>query len=279
MNLKAEGVKATYARSMKNMVMEFVEYASDHGITNGRQVAKELIIEFHQYILTRPLKKRSGTLSSSMIRQILQSLNSFFKFLLKMDLIEENPMDGFLLPKGIQRDRVVPTEEEVNAIISECENLTDYTIILLAYGCGLRRSEIERLDLDGVNIRSGILRVMGKGGKIRRIQLTERITRELQNYVLHERPKYNRSLIANHRKAFMLSERGFRMKGNTLNKRLKALTEKAGIEKQITLHSLRHAIATVLLDRGMRLEKVQEYLSHRWIDTTVIYTKFTKRRI
>ena len=137
------------------------------------------------------------------------------------------------------------------------------------YGCGLRRNEGLELDITDIDLNRGLVHVRkGKGSKERFVPIGESVKQDFKDW-LSVRGEYQKHPTE---QAFLLSPRGNRISGNALMERLKRLVETAGINKDIGLHSLRHSIATHLLNEGMSLENVSRFLGHGSLENTQIYT-------
>jgi integrase/recombinase XerD len=176
-------------------------------------------------------------------------------------------MSTLSFEKPASGKREILTQQEIHLLYEACGNMKERATLHLFYGCGLRKSEGENLDIADLHFRSRMLYVRkGKGKKRRAVPMTETITEELKGYYHQERNgKPNE-------RAFMVNERGTRMRGESHIKVIKRLTQRASIEKQITLHGLRHSIATHLLESGLSVEYVRDFLGHEHIDTTERYT-------
>jgi site-specific recombinase XerD len=120
----------------------------------------------------------------------------------------------------------------------------------------------------------------GKGGKSRTIPVSDMMLKNIKDYIIYERPKYILNNMLEESPAFFINNNGNRMKADKLNERLKELIGKTYnekiIAKGITLHCLRHSIATHLLDKGATIDFVQNFLGHSDIDTSHIYAKRRK---
>jgi len=159
----------------------------------------------------------------------------------------------------------------------------------LAYGCGLRAAELENCNIEDIKLREKILIVpKGKGNKRRVVPMSNGVVKDLSNYYYNEREALTtgRDYLldeASNSKAFMLHSRGGRMKDDTYNKHLKAMIERTKNEsikeKQITMHNLRHSIATHLLEQGIAVEQVRIFLGHSQLETTQIYTHINKSQL
>jgi len=140
------------------------------------------------------------------------------------------------------------------------------------YGCGLRREEGMYLNVDDINLKARLIYVQkGKGNRERYVPMSEAVREDLENYIYVAREKIlSFKNIKN--PALFLSYRVKRMHGNSLIERLHKLTNKAGINKETGFHTLRHSIATHLLQSGMLLENVSKFLGHTSLESTQIYT-------
>ncbi len=255
-----------YGPSSQNMMnfalSELLDYYPDIATISKRDIEN-----YATYLSGRPNRKRSGGLSSSMLRQYLYGLKVFFSWCEQTGRIRLNPMSGYVLPEVESSVRAILSEQEIRRLYEVCESYQDRALLGLFYGCGLRRSEGEKLNAMDIHFREGLLYIRkGKGGKRRVIPLSRAVRHDLVNYYREERGHHP------DQRAFMLNGWGLRMKGNTYNDRLKQLVSKAGIGKAVSLHSLRHSIATHLLNKGLRLEQVRDFLGHAHLETTQLYT-------
>jgi site-specific recombinase XerD len=265
-----------------SMVREFCFFMETLQVENIKEIKSPQIVAYYEYLRERPNQRREGGLSESMIRHHLFAVRLFFDYLLDAGEIESSPAR---LPKftiGKSKSRNIPDLEEIKLIYKACETKRDHALVSIAYGCGLRRTEIRKLNLSDVQFSKGVLIVReGKGGKYRTVPLSDTVLRKLKEYVLYERSKYFVKPSQHSSTAFFISNRGLRIDGDKLNKRLKEIIEKTNnhklIQKEITLHCLRHAFATHLLDNGANMEFVQGLLGHAGIDTVHIYSKRRKQ--
>ena len=276
-----------YSRGINTMypscVREFLFFIENKGITTIQQVEATEIIAYHEYLSTRPNQRREGGLSDSMIKSHLFSLRLFFDYLLDIGELDSSPAR---LPKFTvkrHKERNILTVEEIKQLYASCENMRDIALISVAYGCGLRRNEIYKLDVGDVHLHKGILIVRdSKNHKNRTIPVSDGVLKNLKDYIIYERPKYLQH-SKQYENAFFVNERGDRWSGAYMNNRLHKLIERTQNpeiqRKEITLHCLRHSIATHLLDNGATIEFVQQFLGHSDIDTAHIYAKKRKQRM
>jgi integrase/recombinase XerD len=225
------------------------------------------ILDFYAYLQTRPLKRREGALSEAMINHYVTSLKTFFSWLEQTQQIKYNPISNikFKRPQGNPREPL--SQQEIKRLFGSAATAKERAVLHLFYSCGLRRTEAENLDTSDIHFSKNLLYVReGKGAKRRAVPINEKVKKELENYCSNERPKINEE-------AFMLNSANGRMRGGSYNKKLKEIIGRAGIEKQATLHHLRHSIATHLLENGLSIEFVRDFLGHSRLEATQIYAK------
>ncbi len=239
------------------------------------------IKKHHEYLQQRPNYSRPGGLSSATITGYLFTLRLFFNYTEKTGLIKSNPMSVLSFPRRTGKEREVLTRSEISQLYCVCKNDQERAMLSLFYGCGLRRCEAKKLNLKDIDHRGKWLYVRsGKGRKRRVIPLSESVVKDLKNYRHNERPgQETRHTKLNDKKAFMLNKTGTRMKGNSYWKTLKSILKRTTIQKSISLHHLRHSIATHLLASGMSIEQVRDFLGHEHLESTQIYTRVSTNQL
>ncbi|RPF49355.1 integrase/recombinase XerD [Thermodesulfitimonas autotrophica] len=220
-------------------------------------------------------------LSAATVARRTAALKSFFGFLTRLDYLPDDPAAELSSPKLIQRLPRVLTPQEVERILTAPRpntpaGLRDRAMLELAYASGLRVSELVGLDIDSVNLEAGYVRVFGKGARERVVPVGRAARQSLRDYLRRGRP----ILCGRCRgKALFLNRRGERMTRQGFWKLLKHYAQAAGINKNLSPHTLRHSFATHMLENGADLRVVQELLGHADISTTQIYTHLTGRRL
>lgn len=259
-----------YSRGTQSMlpacIREFLAYGQYSSIGEIQPVD---ISMFYEWLHERPLKRREGTLSEVMISHYVYALKVFFNWQLETGAITRNPVSvlKFKSPEYIPREAL--TVAEIHALFAAAITCREHAMLHLFYSCGLRRSEAVRLRLSDVHFRQQLLYVRsGKGERRRVIPLPVRVAVSLEQYVLQERGRYWHS-----GPAFMLNNAGTAMRGDSYVKLLKSLLRKAGLRKEISPHYLRHSIATHLLQGGMSIEYVRDFLGHARLESTQIYAR------
>jgi integrase/recombinase XerD len=255
-----------------NYLRDFFTYLQKSGITELQEINKTVIEIYHEHLQTRRNKKQAGSLSQNYILSNINALRRFVKYL----QVTGKPVFEIGLKIPIEKEKfsqTILTRTEVKALYNVCSNdalgLRDRAMLAVYYGCGLRRNEGVSLDINDVLIKEKLLYVQkGKGYRERYVPMSETVKEDLENYINVARG----SLLSSEQQALLLSFRGRRMDGNSLIMRLKALIRMAGINKAVGLHTLRHSIATHLLQSGMSLESVSRFLGHQSLESTQIYT-------
>ena len=264
------GVSTTYTTPIKELLM----WLEEKGIVAVTNIRTSVMVEYYEYLTTRPNKRLGGTLSSSTISGHLFSMALFFDYLLDTDQIKS----AFVLPKfkkGKYDERQTLTEEEMQEVYSVCTTKLERALLSIAYGCGLRRKEIQHLNTVDIRLSKGILIVVnGKNNKRREVPMSEGVIRDLKDYFHNERGQLLQN-VSQLERAFSINSIGKRMSGDTMNKRLKEIILRTNneeiISKGITLHCLRHSIAQHLIERGASIEFVQSFLGHNDADTSYLY--------
>lgn len=260
----------------QKQVHEFLFFLEQRSIKQIKNITSLDLIAYYEYLQNRPNLKHGGTLSNSTIANNMITINSFFEL-----MVETKVLPGMVvMPRKIVRNkkqRDILTQEEINQLFKVCQSKKDKAILCLVYGCGLRRTEIDLLNVYDVIFQRNMLIVRkGKNDKRREIPLSLNIQNILKDYLVNERHLYiNQTTQV--QDAFLLNNKGTKLRGEDVNRRLKkliALTKnEALIAKNISLHCLRHTIAVHLLENDIKIEFVRDFLGHQEINTTQIYAK------
>lgn len=258
-------------------------YRSDLALFNGwlqekgialPDAGRELILDHLGWRLDHAYKPRSTA-------RFLSGLRGFYRYLLREKLIAVDPTLQIDMP---QLGRPLPkslSEADVEALLlapdlSEDIGQRDRAMLEVLYACGLRVTELVSLTLDQINLRQGVLRVMGKGSKERLVPMGEEAVVWLERYL-----RDGRNGLLNGRPSDVVfpSQRGEQMTRQTFWHRIKHHAQVAGIGKALSPHTLRHAFATHLLNHGADLRVVQMLLGHSDLSTTQIYTHVARARL
>ena len=250
---------------------EFFYWLEKQKITVIKNITKITVINYFEYLQNRQNQKKGGKLSKNYLRSHLTAIRKLSRFLRETG--RESFEADVYLPGNKKPIINIFTKAEINALYKACNNdflgIRDKAMLSVYYGCGLRRTEGVNLNINDVIFDKNMLFVKkGKNYKQRYVPMTEAILEDLKNYTTYARPMF----LENNNQALFLNQKGSRLTSSSMANRLQKLKEKAGIEKQAGLHTLRHTIATHLLQSGMELEKIKMLLGHGSLETTQIYT-------
>ena len=242
---------------------------------------KKLITEIKKFDTSQYISYLfSQNLKSSSVNRKISSLKTFFNFLLKKKLIEANPFADQImpkkpvsLPKSISEDDVVkllgaPKEDSLIGI-------RDRAMLELLYASGVRISELVNIKFSDLDLERNIIKVFGKGSKERLVPFGEDAAQCISAYI--DERKKNKDIASI--KYIFLNNRGSKISRHAFWHRLKEYCLEIGLKRDISPHTLRHAFATHLLNRGADLRSVQVLLGHSDLSTTQIYTHIAKQRL
>lgn len=235
-------------------------------------------IEAHVSHLYTRASRQGGTLSGYTVLGYVFNLRLLFDYAERHGLIGGgSPLAGLSFSRPVTPPRYYCSAAEIAALYRNCRDDGRMTAILhLLYGCGLRRMEAAVLNVGDVDYGAGLLYVRrGKGRRRRVVPLSAGVSAGLRNYQRGERwhgVEVGRDNGDGGTTAFLLDDRGTRMRGDTLRRHLARLVRRAEVSQRITPHVLRHSIATHLLAGGMPVERVRDFLGHELLETTQLYT-------
>ena len=210
----------------------------------------------------------------------LSSVRGFFRYLLTEQRLQEDPTQFLEHPKQARSLPGSLAAQDVENLLAAPDvttaiGLRDRAMLEVLYACGLRVSELVALQLASVNPRQGVVRVIGKGNKERIVPAGEAALHWLQRYLLEGRTQ----LMPSGGNILFPSRLGRTMTRQTFWHAIKRYARVAGIQKDISPHTLRHAFATHLVDNGADLRAVQMMLGHSDLSTTQIYTHVAQQRL
>ena len=228
--------------------------------------------------------KKQG-LSTSTIARSLSSIKSFFKYLCQDKQLQNNPAEILESPKRWRKLPDILSLNDVEILLKSPNiesdiGVRDKAMLETLYATGLRVSELVKLRINQLNLEVGYLRVLGKGKKERIVPIGGLAKNAVKHYVSYSRPVF----ILNRKDGqkadnLFLNRRGYGMTRQGFWKLLKGYVNQAQIRAQVSPHTLRHAFATHLLERGADLRSVQQMLGHSDISTTQIYTHIFGKRM
>ncbi len=258
-------------------------YRSDLALFNGwlQEQGLELINVGRSAILDHLAWRVDKAYKPRSTARFLSGARGFYRYLLREKLIQVDPTLQVDMP---QLGRPLPkslSEADVESLLaapdlSEALGQRDKAMLEVLYACGLRVTELISLTLEQVNLRQGVLRVMGKGSKERLVPMGEEAIVWIERYMRGARDEL---LAGRPSDVLFPSQRGEQMTRQTFWHRIKHQAMVAGISKSLSPHTLRHAFATHLLNHGADLRVVQMLLGHSDLSTTQIYTHVARARL
>ena len=249
-------------------------YRSDLKIFNKWLAGKSLISVNSKHIQDYFSDRQKNNIGSSTQARILTCLHSFYEYLLANQLIKKDPTEQLSQPKLEKKLPVFLNIQEVEKLLeapssSSLFGQRDRAMLELLYSCGLRVSELINLSYHNINLKEEFIRIHGKGNKERVLPMGEMAIDYLMKYETNARP----ILLKNGQSdSYFLSNRGSAMSRQNFFYIIKAYANQVGIDKPLSPHSLRHAFATHLVQKGADLRSVQLMLGHSDISSTQLYT-------
>lgn len=264
----SENTISSYMRDVR----QFAQCMQDRGIGLLEVLEKDV----KEYSVELMIKGKSP----ATVTRSIAAIKSFYQCLMGKGLASHNPAK---IASAVKVERKLPqvlTGKEVEWLLQQPEctepkGYRDRAMLELLYATGIRVSELIALDVDDLDLGNGMLKCRGKG-KERSIPLYPTAIRALGEYIRYIRPQIIECVDE---KALFVNMSGERMSRQGFWKLIKYYKEKAGIEKDITPHTLRHSFAAHLLENGADLQSIQEMLGHADISSTQIYSKLVNQKI
>ena len=265
----SENTIISYCRDVR----QFSEWLGRDRMLQMNSATKEDISSYLQYL--QGMGKSPATVSRS-----AASLKRYFAYLMEKGKAKQNPVSGITLEKHGRKLPSVLTNHEVDLFLSQPDltdpkGIRDKAMLELLYASGIRVSELIGLNIEDVNLSVGFL-VCRSGDKERVIPLYKVAVRSIQEYLHNVRPILTADSSEN---ALFVNINGGRMSRQGFWKIVKSYQAKAGIQKEITPHTLRHSFAAHLLENGADIRDIQEMLGHADLSTTQIYTKVIRSHL
>jgi site-specific recombinase XerD len=251
---------------------EFLDWMIGAGAGSIEDITAQRVEGFFDYLARRKSKTTGQPLSLATQRNYLCTVNRFARYL------RHSGQGNIPVPVRFHnepaRPKVILSREEIDKLYRVTDDsllgLRDRAMLAIFYGCGLRRNEAAHLEVKDILPDRSLVHVRwGKGRKSRYVPMVGRVKADLLSYLLYARPMLMGSQV---HPAFFTGINGRPLGRNALYERLKKLLRKARIDKPVGLHSLRHSIATHLLQNGMPLSSIARFLGHSSLESTQIYT-------
>ena len=253
--------------SYKRDVTQYISYLDGTGVTDISSTTKTTVLSYLLYL------QKEGRASSTVSRT-LASLRSYYLFMMQNGVVKSNPTSNLEAPHVEKKIPKILSGEEVELLLEQpknCDNkgIRDKAMLELLYATGIRVSELINLDVSDVNVPMSFVRCKG-GKKERIIPMGHQAKDALENYINNVR-KY--MVKDENETALFVNCSGARLSRQGFWKLIKYYQHIAGIETDITPHTLRHSFAAHLLENGADLHSIQEMMGHADISSTQIYSR------
>ena len=281
------------AKTYAALLGKFTAWAESQKLTDWKQIELKHLMAFLAHERTRnaavgrpstregAAPKPARRMSGESVYLEIAALRAFYKYAENEKILPANIAENLSLPRRWKRLPKALSNDEIKKLLAPenpetPESLCDQAILELAYASGLRLSELKNLRLEQLHLDAGFINVIGKGNKERVVPVGRTAVAALNRYIEVGRPK----LITPKSPAnVFLTQRGTPFAAVTLWLHIKNRVRRAGVERNMTPHMLRHSFATHLLEHGADLRVIQELLGHASIGTTEIYTHVTGNRL
>ena len=268
-----KGLSTNTLNSYKSDLEKYFNWIESNSL-KYKELSRSDVLEYLAYLFGQKLEGKS-------VARNLSSLKAFHNYLILKDITKSNPCEKIETPKFVKSIPSSLSENEVEKLLDAPDENTfigirDKTMIETLYSCGLRISELVDLEIIHVNLRQGVIRVLGKGQKERLVPMGQKLINLIGIYF----SKLEENKIKNSSNFLFLSQRGKKITRQAFWHRIKIYATKPGLENnKISAHILRQAFATHLLNNAADLRVVQLLLGHSDLNTTQIYTEVAKRRL
>ena len=280
------GYAETTVYNLPNHLQEFFYYLECHGHSDINRITTQTVKDYYNKLKERANERQSGALSKSYLNKHQQALKKFKEY------FQSHNHKGINIHLKSEKQ---PTEEKLNILtqseVKELFKATDHSntkwhlrcrdkaILTVLYSCGLRRTEAVSLDISDILFdKERVFVRKGKNYRERFVPINRRNAEILEDYIYEARPEFYQSNLS---EALFVNKNGTRMQGMSFANRLKAIVQatnnKTIAEKGITLHILRHSIATHLLQQNVPLESIKTFLGHSSLESTQIYVHLMKQ--
>ena len=261
--------------SYKNDLDQFINFLeTNFEVSEPREVKSAFIKSWIVFLI-------ESKYSTTSVRRKLVSVNSFFKYLLKEEEIDNNPASNIQGPKNPKRIVKYLEEEELNGVLDNFdfedsfEGIRDKLIIDLLYGTGIRLSELIGLEKSNLDLQKKVVKVRGKRNKERIIPINDTLTNTIKIYL----SKISESMVSSSSKYLLLTSKGKQLYPMLVYRTVKKYIEEYASRTGISPHALRHSFATHLLNRGADINAIKELLGHASLAATQVYTHNTIDRL
>jgi len=264
-----KGLSKNTIKAYEVDIERFINWLKQNNKTDYLNAKEVQINQYISYLFKVGLK-------SSSINRKISSIKAFYLFFIKKNIIKASPIAEIVVPKQEKYLPISMSESEVERLLKSPNTKIriekrDKAMIEMLYATGMRISELVNLKIANVDMQRCVVKVLGKGSKERLIPFGEKALEALNDYIKDRKHSSSKEIF--------LSNRGVRMSRQAFWSRIKVYLVREGLKDSISPHTLRHAFATHLLNRGADLRSVQLLLGHSDLSTTQIYTHIAKQRL
>ncbi len=273
------GLKPATTQARYLYLKEFFSWLEKKKIFEIKEVTPREIAQYNSYVKSKISQRTGKPLKQKSVYDHMRNLQQYLGYLLEIGELKTNPASHLKFTViNEEVERFIFNQEEIQELYKVAD-LQEKAMLNIGYGCGLRVQEISDLNKEDLCLTENLIIVQkGKNSKRRVVPLTNKISTELEEFIFSNEHKS---------KAAFTHSKGQRMQEWTLNKRLKQLILKTKFGKELSteelnkigVHNLRHSIATHLLQNGMKLEQVQQFLGHSHIESTEVYTHISQNQL
>ena len=258
---------------------EFFHWLENEAVKKVEEITAEHVHDFLFHLKRRPHAMHGGKISNAHVNKYHQALVLLSQF------VRQTSKGSFTVEtERLEQTRSIPeilTPAEIKELYKATDSsilgLRDKVMLGIFYGCGLRRNEGVHLDVSDIDFKDQLVYVRkGKNYKERYVPINTTILQHIKDYLDHSRPFLQKK---DKTPALFISHKGYRAQGQSLLIRLRRLTQLSKIDKPIGLHTLRHSIATHLLQSGMKLNHIAKFLGHESLESTQIYTHIKHEKL
>jgi integrase/recombinase XerD len=264
-----KGLSKNTVKAYETDIKGFIKWVNKNNKQSLLNIKESSVNRYISYLFSLKLK-------SSSVNRKISSLKSFYLFLLKKKLIRYSPFSEVISPKQEKYLPASMSESEVEKLLNSPDvskdiEQRDKAMIEMLYATGMRISELVNLKITDIDMNRSVIKVMGKGSKERLIPFGESASEALFNYLKIRKDSSSKEVF--------ISNRGKKITRVAFWQRIKVYLLRENLKISISPHTLRHAFATHLLNRGADLRSVQLLLGHSDLSTTQIYTHIAKQRL
>ncbi len=264
-----KGLSKNTVKAYETDIKGFIKWINKNNKQSLLNIKESSVNQYISYLFSLKLK-------SSSVNRKISSLKSFYLFLLKKKLIRHSPFSEVISPKQEKYLPASMSESEVEKLLNSPDaskeiEQRDKAMIEMLYATGMRISELVNLKITDIDMNRSVIKVMGKGSKERLIPFGESASEALFNYLKIRKDSSSKEVF--------ISNRGKKITRVAFWQRIKVYLLRENLKISISPHTLRHAFATHLLNRGADLRSVQLLLGHSDLSTTQIYTHIAKQRL